>query len=129
MCARGSSPSARVLFGGEEMLTLRGVSTTLCRNWREGALRLVVQFACGFRAVCVCAVLSAVRFVLDISGGKLSFSGRTGLDLGRVCGVQRGFDSEVCCVVLYQSLLVASSGVAVEVRIVFVFLCKKVLGF
>lgn len=99
MC-EGFFPECMCFFGGEEMLTLRGVSTTLCRNWREGALRLVVRCTCGFRAMCFCAVPSAVRFVLDISGGKLSFSGRTGLDLGRVCGVRRGFHPDVCCVVL-----------------------------
>ncbi|KAK1928957.1 hypothetical protein P3T76_014727 [Phytophthora citrophthora] len=54
--------------------------------------------------------------VMEVSGfqdGKDPLK-RTGLDLGRVCGVRRGFHPEVCCVVLYQSLLVASSGVAVE---------------
>lgn len=61
---------------------------------------LVVRCACGFRVVCFCAMPSAVRFVLYISGGKLSFSGRTGLDLGRVCGVRKGLDPDVCCVVL-----------------------------
>lgn len=45
------------------------------------------------------------RFAVVYSGGKLSFSGRTGLDLGRVCGVRRGLQPEVCCVVLYNSLL------------------------
>lgn len=66
------------------MLTLRGVLTALCRNWREIVLRLVVRCTCGSRAVCLCAVPPAARFVLGISGGKFSNSGRTGLDLGLV---------------------------------------------
>lgn len=37
---------------------------------------------------------------------KDSNSGRTELDLGLVCSMRRGLQPEVCCVVLYYSLLV-----------------------
>lgn len=92
--------------GGEDMLMWRGATTTLCRSWREGVLRWDAWCVRCLRAVLRCAVPVAARFALVFSGGKLSISGRTGLDLGRVCGVRRGLQPEVCCVVLCNSLLV-----------------------
>ena len=59
---------------------------------------------CGFRSVWRLAISFAVRFALDISGGKLSNSGRTGLDLGLVCSTWRVFESAVGCVMLYHFL-------------------------
>lgn len=40
-----------------------------------------------------------------LAGGKISISGRTGLDLGLVYAVCLGIKAQVCCVVLYYSLL------------------------
>eukprot|EP00644_Phytophthora_capsici_P003673 jgi/Phyca11/574670/estExt2_Genewise1.C_PHYCAscaffold_640217 len=124
VCVRGVLPRVHVLFWCEEMLTLRGVSTTLCRNWREGALRLVVRCTCGFRAMCFCAVPSAVRFVLDISGESFHFRVEPDLIWG-VYAAYGGDSTPMCAASCSnQSLLVMFSDVAVEVRIVFC-LCTK----
>ena len=50
---------------------------------------------------------------------KDSNSGRTELDLGLVCDIQRGLQPGVCCIVLINSLLLALPfGGAVEGRII-----------
>ena len=73
-----------------------------------------------FVRISVCVSLDNVfcgTFCAGYFRWKDSNSGRTGLDLGLVCSMRRGLQPEVCCVVLYYSLL-ALPRRAVEVRIV-----------
>ena len=88
----------------EILLTLRSVTTTLDRCRREGVLRWTVSCSCGFRSIWRLTESFAVRFALDYSGGKLSNSGRTGLDLGLVCSMPRYKIRSVLC----RALLFAS---------------------
>lgn len=104
-CVWGLVTHVHVFEGDGIPPTLRGATTTLYRSWREGELRGIVWCSCGFRSVCRWTMSSVVRFALDIRW-KDSNSGRTELDLGLVCSMRRGLQPEVCCVVLYCSLLV-----------------------
>ena len=64
----------------------------------------MVLRSCRFRSVCRLTISSVVRFALVIRWEDSNL-GRTELDLGLVCGMQRGLQPKVCCVVLYRSLL------------------------
>lgn len=70
-CVWGVFNHVHIFESDESPLTLRGATTTLCRNWCEGVLRGVVWCSCGFRSVCRWTMPSAVRFALDNAGGKI----------------------------------------------------------
>jgi hypothetical protein len=129
---RGLVTCNHVRVGGYLLRMLRGSTTTLCRSWREGVLRLVAWCVCGLRAVCCCAVPSAARFALDFRW-KDSFSGRTELDLGRVCGVWMVLKPEMCCVVLTKIASCSASAGLLKRGSKFIFLYwrdgEQILGY
>jgi len=127
VCARISYPSTCVL--------MRRSVADVARCYNDALSELARRSAAVGCVVCVrfsgCVSLCGAfcgAFCAGYFRWKDSISGRTGLDLGRVCGVRRGLNPEVCCVVLCYSLLALLSGGAVEVRIVFCLSVQKILG-